>query len=51
MKYPRHGHSCCAMGEQFLIVTGSRKDVSKAQFKTEVYNAQQNVWMDLAPMN
>ena len=26
MKYPRHGHSACSMGEKFIIVTGSRKE-------------------------
>lgn len=30
MKYPRHGHSCCSFGENFIVVTGSRKDIDRA---------------------
>jgi hypothetical protein len=26
MKYARHGHSACSLGEKFIIVTGSRKE-------------------------
>lgn len=26
MKYPRHGHSACWLGDRFIIVTGSRKE-------------------------
>lgn len=42
MKYARHGHSCCSIGENYIVVTGSRKDVAKAQFKTEVFNCELN---------
>jgi hypothetical protein len=51
MKYARHGHSCCAMGETFIIVTGSRKDISKAHLRTEVYNTELNTWTELAMFN
>jgi hypothetical protein len=30
MKYPRHGHSACSLGEKFIIVTGSRKENDQA---------------------
>lgn len=48
MKYPRHGHSCCSMGENLIIVTGSRKDTDKAQFRTEMYNTTTDKWIELA---
>lgn len=51
MKYPRHGHSCCAHGENYLVVTGSRKDINKAQNRTEVYNVQTDKWFELAMIN
>jgi hypothetical protein len=48
MKYPRHGHSCCSFGENFIVVTGSRKDIDRAQFRTELYNTTTNKWIELA---
>lgn len=30
MKYPRHGHSACWLGDKFIIVTGSRKETDQA---------------------
>lgn len=30
MKYPRHGHSACALNERFIVVTGSRKENDNA---------------------
>lgn len=48
MKYPRHGHSCCSLGESMVIVTGSRKDTDKAQFRTEMYNTNTDKWIELA---
>jgi hypothetical protein len=47
MKYARHGHSCCGLGENYVIVTGSRKDVQKAQFKAEAYNTEENRWYEM----
>ena len=47
MKFPRHGHSCCSFGENLIIVTGSRKDIDRAPFRTEVYNTDTNKWMEL----
>jgi hypothetical protein len=26
LKYPRHGHSACSLGDKFIVVTGSRKE-------------------------
>ena len=31
-----------------IIVTGSRKDIDKAPFRTELYNTQTNKWLELA---
>ena len=39
MKYARHGHSVCAFADRYLVVTGSRKDISKAPFRTEIYDS------------
>ena len=47
MQYPRHGHSCCALGENYIVVTGSRKDISKAPFKTEIYSIYEDKWMEM----
>lgn len=47
MAYPRHGHSCSALGENYIVVTGSRKDISKAPFKTEVYSINEDRWMEM----
>lgn len=48
MKYARHGHSCCSLGEYFVIATGSRKDVDRAPFRTEVYDVRSDRWTELA---
>lgn len=51
MKYPRHGHSCCSFGENLIVVTGSRKDIDKAPFRTELFNSTTNKWIELAQFN
>lgn len=51
MTFPRHGHSACAFGDSYIVVTGSRKDHGAACQKAEVYNVAQNSWTQLAPMN
>ena len=38
MRFARHGHSCCSFGENFVVVTGSRKDQDGASKSTEIYN-------------
>lgn len=48
MKFPRHGHSCCTMGESHIFVTGSRKDVDKASSRCEVYDTRSDTWVELA---
>ena len=30
MSFARHGHACCSIGENFIVVTGSRKDIDVA---------------------
>ena len=47
LQYPRHGHSCCSLGENYVVVTGSRKDISKAPFKTEIYSIYEDKWMEM----
>jgi hypothetical protein len=51
MKYPRHGHSACSIGERFIVVTGSRKENEQAQVKAECYNVNIDLWFDLPQMN
>ena len=46
LKYARHGHSVCAFADRFLVVTGSRKDISRAPFRTEVYDSVSDTWME-----
>jgi hypothetical protein len=36
------------MGENYIFVTGSRKDVQKAPFRTEMFSINENKWMELA---
>jgi N-acetylneuraminic acid mutarotase len=48
MKYARHGHSCCSLGENYIVVTGSRKDIDRAPHRTEIYNTLQNKWTELS---
>lgn len=38
MSFARHGHACCTIGENFIVVTGSRKDIDNASKQTEIYN-------------
>jgi len=28
MKFARHGHSCCAIQDRYILVSGSRKEVN-----------------------
>ena len=51
MKYPRHGHSACSVGDKFIVVTGSRKENEQAQVKAECYNVDIDLWFDLPQMN
>ena len=51
MSYARHGHACCSIGENFIVVTGSRKDIDNASKQTEIYNTLTNKWNTLSQMN
>lgn len=51
LKYARHGHSACSLGEKFIIVTGSRKEVEGAQQKCEQYNIDLDIWFEIPPLN
>lgn len=50
MQYARHGHSCCAILDRYVLVTGSRKEVALAASKAELYDSQIDEWIDVAPM-
>ena len=47
MKFPRHGHSACALNEKFIVVTGSRKENDSAHKKSEMYNIDIDIWFDI----
>lgn len=51
MQFARHGHSCCSIGENHIVVTGSRKDIDGACKKTELYNAVSDRWITLNELN
>ena len=51
MKVPRHGHSGCSFGSNFIVVSGSRKEYEGSARKCELYDCKKNVWSDLAQMN
>lgn len=51
MQYARHGHSCCSLGENYIVVTGSRKEVKEAPFRTELFSINENRWMELQKIN
>jgi hypothetical protein len=47
MKYPRHGHSACAVGNRFIAVTGGRIGSGTT---CEMYNINSNKWANLPDM-
>lgn len=47
LKYPRHGHSACWLGEKFIMVTGSRKENDQAHIRAEMYNADIDLWFEV----
>ena len=51
MKFARHGHSCCVFMDRFVVVTGSRKEINDAGNRVEIYDINQNEWMELAKLN
>lgn len=51
MTFARHGHSCCSFGEEYIIVTGSRKDIDNASKQTELYHTTRDKWFTLGQMN
>lgn len=38
MRYKRHGHAACWIGEDNIIVSGSRHNEDNAPFKVEIYD-------------
>ena len=51
LKYGRHGHSICAIGDKFLVVTGSRCEDDRAFERCEQYSISLDVWYDLPSLN
>lgn len=52
LKYPRHGHSVCAVSDKFLLVSGSRVDFNdQAMKKCEQYNTDMDLWFDMPDLN
>ena len=51
MQYARHGHSCCNIADTYILVSGSRKEVSSASQKVELYDSNQDEWIDLQNIN
>ena len=51
MKFPRHGHSACWLGEKFIVVSGSRKEKNDSQTRVECYNSDLDLWFELPQLN
>lgn len=51
MQYARHGHSCVGIADTYIMVSGSRKEVSQASQKVELYDSNQDEWMELQNIN
>ena len=51
MKYPRHGHSLCAIANKYILVTGSRKEVNNSQLRVEIYDIDMDDWLELSSLN
>jgi N-acetylneuraminic acid mutarotase len=51
MRFARHGHSCCAVANRYIIVSGSRKEVNSAAQRVEIYDTEINDWMELSKIN
>lgn len=43
MKFPRHGHSACAVGDKYIAVSGGRYEGTKC----EMYSINTNKWQEL----
>jgi len=50
MQHARHGHSVCAINDQFLVVTGSRIE-GKAANSVEIYNIEMDRWFEQPSLN
>ena len=50
MRAPRHGHAACSFMSKYILVSGSRKDVEASARKTEIFDSDNNVWIDLPMM-
>lgn len=51
MQYPRHGHSVASIADTYILVSGSRKEVSQASNKVELYDSQQDEWLEIQPIS
>lgn len=46
---PRHGHSACAVGDKYIVVTAGRFDAGP-KATAELFNVPANKWTDLPNM-
>jgi hypothetical protein len=51
MQYARHGHAVIGIADTYIMVSGSRKEVSGASQKVELYDTNQDEWMELQNLN
>ena len=51
LKSARQGHSVCALGTRFLVVSGSRIDHEDAGQKCEMYNINMDLWWEIPSLN
>ena len=51
MKVPRHGHAACSFANNYIVVTGTRKEVEGSARKCELYDCARNTWSFLPQMH
>ena len=51
MQFARHGHAVVGLNDTFIMVSGSRKEVGHASQKVELYDTNQDEWIELQNLN
>jgi len=51
MKFPRAGHSVCAIGTRFIFVSGSRSKHTEASKRCEMFNINMDAWWKVGDLN
>ena len=51
MQYPRKCHSSCVVANRYVVCTGSVFEGNRADATTELYDTQDDTWMELARLN